>query len=73
MTRQKLIKTHSISEFIQKNQERKNVRWSMSDGHLSFLHDEHWWPEEFFDSFYPIYIYEKYNPKGELIGTNYLL
>lgn len=73
MKQQRLIKTHSISEFIQKNQERKSVRWRMSDGFLAFFHDEHWWAEEFFDSFYPIYIYEKYNPKGELIGTNYLL
>lgn len=73
MKQQKLIKTHSISEFISRNQERKNVRWKLSEGELEFYYDGEWYAEEFFDAFFPLYTYVKYNPKGDLIGTNYLL
>jgi hypothetical protein len=69
----KRIKTHNLSQYIKKNEERKNIRWSLKNGHLKFLHKGEWYNEEFFNALYPIYIYEKYNPKGLLIGTNYLL
>lgn len=73
MKQQKLIKTHCISEFIKQNETRKNVRWKLSDGNLTFYCDGEWYDEEYFDAFFPMYTYVKYNPKGDLIGTNYLL
>jgi len=58
-------KTHSISEYIQGNLERKNARWLFKNGELMFeLQPDVWASEEIFDEFYPIYDYVKFNDKG---------
>jgi hypothetical protein len=57
--------TNSISEYIQGNLDRKNVRWLFKNGELMFeLQQDVWASEEIFDEFYPIYDYVKFNDKG---------
>jgi len=57
--------THSISEYIKGNLERKNARWLFKNGELMFeMQQGIWASEEIFDEFYPIYDYVKFNDKG---------
>ncbi len=43
-------KTNSISEYIQGNLDRKNVRWRLKDGEWMFeIHPKIWGSEEMFD------------------------
>jgi hypothetical protein len=58
-------KTNSISEYIQGNLERKNVRWLLKDNEWMFeMQNGIWASEELFDEFYPSYEYVKFNDKG---------
>jgi len=58
-------KTHSISEYIKGNLERKNVRWLLKDNEWMFeMQNGIWASEELFDEFYPSYEYVKFNDKG---------
>jgi hypothetical protein len=58
-------KTNSISDYIQGNLERKNVRWRLKDGQWMFeIHPKIWGSEEMFDLYYPSYEYIKFNDKG---------
>jgi hypothetical protein len=65
-----MIKTHSISEMIQKNQERKNIHWMIADGEKMYRHNESglWFHADTFNEVYPKYEYEPFNPKGENIN-----
>ena len=65
-----MIKTHSISEYIQMNQLRKSLYWRMADGKCEFLHHETgiWFDETMYNKMYPKYEYEPFNPKGENIN-----
>lgn len=57
--------THNITEYIKKNQERKNIRWLLKDTEWFFeMQDGIWASEEMFDEFYPKYDYVKFNDKG---------
>jgi hypothetical protein len=57
--------THSISEYIQGNLIRKNVRWLLKDGQWQFeMQPGVWASAELFDEFYPSYEYVKFNDKG---------
>ncbi len=57
--------THSISEYIEKNERRKNVRWRIHGGKWFFeLFPGFWQHEISFDRFFPKYDYEKFNHKG---------
>lgn len=71
--RPKAIRTHSISEYIQKNQDRKNAYWRITDNGNMFWYKHKFYPEKLFDIYYPLYEYFPYNDKGDLIGKNYLL
>jgi hypothetical protein len=64
-----MMKTHSIAEFIQRNQERKNAHWRIADGEMMFLHEQSglWFHGDTFNEVYPKYEYEPFNPKGENI------
>lgn len=58
-------KTNSITEYIQGNLDRKNVRWRLKDGQWMFeIHPKIWGSEEMFDLYYPIYEFIKFNNKG---------
>jgi len=58
-------KTHSISEYIKGNLDRKNVRWLLKDNEWMFeMQNGIWASEELFDEFYPSYEYVKFNDKG---------
>jgi len=58
-------KTNSITEYIQGNLNRKNVRWRLKDGEWMFeMQNGIWASEELFDEFYPSYEYIKFNDKG---------
>lgn len=65
-----MIKTHSISEYIQKNQERNSCHWRIADGKQMFRHHITglWFESKDFNKLYPKYEYEEYNPKGENIN-----
>lgn len=57
--------TNSITEYIEKNQSRKNVVWKYWDKKL-FFHAGLgiWQHEQSFDNFFPQYDYVKLNHKG---------
>ena len=58
-------KTHSIHEYINGNQARKNVRWLLKDGNWMFeIQTKIWSSEEMFDLYYPSYEFVKFNDKG---------
>jgi hypothetical protein len=60
-----VIVTHSITEYIEKNQQRKNARWKIADGKWSFeVVNGVWGSVELFDESFPIYEYQKFNDKG---------
>jgi hypothetical protein len=57
--------TNSITEYIQGNLDRKNVRWLLKDGQWMFeIQTKIWASEEMFDLYYPSYEYVKFNDKG---------
>ena len=56
--------THSISEYIQKNQARKNAQWALRDGKWFFsFFPGVWMHEESFEEYFPKYEY-KSNPRS---------
>jgi hypothetical protein len=60
-----VIVTHSIAEYIKKNQQRKHARWKIADGEWSFeMVSGVWAGQELFDDVYPVYEYQKFNDKG---------
>jgi hypothetical protein len=59
------IVTHSIAEYIEKNQQRKHARWKIADGVWSFeVVKGVWGSVELFDEAFPVYEYQKFNDKG---------
>ena len=57
--------THSITEYIEKNERRKNVRWRIYDGKWFFeMFPGFWQHEQSFDRFFPKYEFERFNSKG---------
>jgi hypothetical protein len=57
--------TNSISEYIQGNLNRKNVRWILKDSNWMFeIQTKIWASEEMFELYYPSYEYVKFNDKG---------
>ena len=65
-----MIKTHSIAEFVKKNQERSSIHWRIADGKQLFCHHISgiWFEGKDFNRMYPKYEYEPFNPKGENIN-----
>jgi hypothetical protein len=60
-----VIVTHSITEYIEKNQHRKHARWKIADGEWIFeVVKGVWGSIELFDEAFPIYEYQKFNDKG---------
>ncbi len=56
-----MITTHSIKEYIEKNNVRKMVRWKIHDGKWFFeLFPGFWQHEQSFDRFFPQYEYNNY-------------
>jgi hypothetical protein len=57
--------THSIQEYIDKNETRKNVRWRIHGGKWFFeLFPGFWQHEHSFDRFFPKYDFSRFNDKG---------
>lgn len=57
--------THSITEYIEKNEIRKNVRWRIQGGKWFFeMFPGFWQHEQSFDRFFPKYEFERFNDKG---------
>ena len=67
-----MLKTNSLTDYINLNHARKNVHWTCKGGKLFFKHQDRWLEESKFNKYYPEYCYEKFNEKGNLIGKNYL-
>lgn len=60
-----MIVTNSIVEYIDKNNNRRNVRWRIQAGKWFFeMFPGFWQHEQSFDSFYPKYEYVPFNDKG---------
>lgn len=60
-----MIITHSITEYIEKNERRKNVHWRIQGGKWFFqLFPGFWQHEQSFDKYFPKYKYERFNHKG---------
>jgi len=60
-----MIVTHSIVEYIEKNEIRKNVRWRIQGGKWFFeMFPGFWQHEQSFDRFFPKYEFERFNSKG---------
>jgi hypothetical protein len=59
------IITHSIQEYIDKNQSRKQVAWKSIDSMMVFFHKGNWVNQKYFDDIYPEYEYIKFNDKGD--------
>lgn len=60
----KAVVTHSISEYIIKNQKRASIHWRCSSEEHIFFHNGKWYKEDLFDKYYPVYEYKKFNDKG---------
>lgn len=67
------VKTSNIGEYIRKNQERKNAHWIIRGTEKYFVFQGAMFHEDQFDIYYPVYVYQRDNDKGHLIGRNYLL
>jgi hypothetical protein len=60
-----MIVTHSIHEYIEKNERRRNVRWRIQDGKSFFeLFPGFWQHGQSFEKFFPKYEYVRFNDKG---------
>ena len=57
--------THKISEYINRNAERKNAHWTIKGESKMFMHDGMWYDESVFDKILCLYEYVKFNPKGD--------
>jgi len=57
--------THKISEYINRNSERKNAHWKITGESKMFMHDGMWYDESVFDKILSLYEYVKFNNKGE--------
>ena len=57
--------TNSISEYINRNAERKNAHWKITGESKMFMHDGMWYDESVFDKILSLYEYVKFNDKGE--------
>lgn len=57
--------THSINEYIENNERRRNVRWRFYGGRWFFeMFPGFWQHEHSFDKFFPKYEYVRFNDKG---------
>ena len=56
--------THSISEYIDKNQLRKNIHARIINGKYEYKHDGGWVSHAEYQKLYPAYEYRKFNEKG---------
>lgn len=63
--------THSIKEYFELNQLRKNTHWRLVDGKWMFEHFGQWYDNNMFDEIYPQYDYKPFNDKGENPGKTY--
>lgn len=61
--------THSIKEYIEKNQLRKNIHTRFSGGKLTYNHNGEWISHAEYQKLYPQYEYKKFNEKGVNIDT----
>ena len=60
-----MIVTHSIVEYIEKNERRRNVRWRIQGGKWFFeIFPGIWQHEQSFDRFFPKYEFARFNDKG---------
>lgn len=56
---------HSISEYIQMKEERKNQHWRITEGGMKFCFNGMWFEKELFNEFYPKVEYRPFSNKGE--------
>lgn len=63
--------THSIGEYVRRNEERKNVYWIIRDGIEKFYMDGFFYHKDDFDYFYPKMQYKPFNEKGQSPGKCY--
>lgn len=56
--------THSIAEYISRNQERKLVRSRRKGIHFEYYIGRRWVDQKTFDQMFPEYEYRKFNNKG---------
>ena len=63
--------THTIKEYFELNQARKNTHWRLIDEKWMFQHNGVWHPNELFDEVYPQYDYKPFNDKGANPGKTY--
>ena len=61
--------THKISEYIERNEKKKNVWFRFHNGKLMFNHSGKWFDAKEFERIYPEYNYIKFNSKGAAIGS----
>ena len=57
--------TNSISEYINRNQERKMASWKVTGDSKMFMHDGMWYDASDFDKVLSMYEYIKFNDKGD--------
>ena len=62
---------HTIKEYFELNQARKNAHWRYVDEKLMFNHNGVWYDKAMFDEIYPQYDYKPFNDKGENPGKTY--
>lgn len=63
--------THSIKDYFELNQLRKNTHWRFSDGKWMFEYEGLWYEDECFDLLLPQYDYKPNNFKGDNPGKTY--
>jgi thioredoxin-related protein len=59
------MKTDKIAVMLNKNQERNNLHWKITNNVLMFEHNGCWYDESFLDAMFPKYELCKYLSKGE--------
>ena len=57
--------TYKISEYVNRNAERKNAHWKITGESKMFMHDGMWYDASDFDKILSLYEYVKFNDKGD--------
>lgn len=57
--------TYKISEYINRNAERKNAHWKIRGESKMFMYDGMWYDAKDFDKILSLYEYVKFNDKGD--------
>lgn len=57
--------THSIADYIQMKEDRKNQHWRIDGDQVKFCFNGIWFEKELFNDFYPKVEYVPFPKKGE--------